>query len=119
MLLGLTLSILGLQSFYLACIAQVLYDYTGAAKRRWLGTFRYTRSVASSALLMLAGVGLAWPLIRAYIANGLRLPGTGLAATHMAVTALLFIIAGFMNFTFILVLHAASLHTNRRHLFTV
>jgi len=119
MLLGLTLSILGLQSFYLACIAQVLYDYTGAAKRRWLGTFRYTRSVASSALLMLAGVGLAWPLIRAYIANGLRLPSTGLAATHMAVTALLFIIAGFMNFTFILVLHAASLHTNRRHLFTV
>ena len=36
MLAGLTLSVVGLQYFYLGCIAQILYDYTGAARTRWL-----------------------------------------------------------------------------------
>ena len=32
MLAGLTLAVVGLQYFYLGCIAQMLYDYTGAAR---------------------------------------------------------------------------------------
>ena len=49
MLFGVTLCVLGLQSFYLGCIVQVLHDYTGAATRRWLSVFRYTRAMLTSA----------------------------------------------------------------------
>src|SRR5262249_53439916 len=59
MLLGVTLTLLGLQSFYLGCLAQVLHDYTGAARRRWLRVFRYTRTVAISGLAFVAGLALS------------------------------------------------------------
>ena len=48
MLMGLTLGVLGLQSFYLGCLAQVLNDLTGDSRRRWTRLFRYTRSVGWS-----------------------------------------------------------------------
>lgn len=114
MLLGLTLSILGLQSFYLGCLAQLLYDYSGEARRRWLSVFRYTRSVAISALLFAAGLALGSSLVIKYIRFGFTFPEDVRPSNYMAVTALLFIIAGFMNFAFTLVLHAASLHIKSR-----
>src|SRR2546428_5984764 len=56
MLLGLTLAVVGLQSFYVGCLAKVLHDYTGSARRRWLRVFPYTRTVAISIAGSLGGV---------------------------------------------------------------
>ena len=47
MLLGLTLSLLGIQSFFFGCIGQVLTDYSGRAQARWTRVFRYTRACPS------------------------------------------------------------------------
>lgn len=106
MLLGMTLSLLGLQSFFLGCLAQVIYDYTGEARRRWLGLFRYTRTVAASAGMFAAGLVLASFLVRSFLESGLKLPPVG-TVHHLAVAGLLLMVAGFMTFTSTLLLHAA------------
>jgi glycosyltransferase involved in cell wall biosynthesis len=113
MLLGVCASVLGLQSFYLGCIAQTVNDHTGRSRRRWLGLFPYTPSVIASAALVFTGAALTFPLVRSYIAGGLVLAGDIMRPSHMAVTGLLLIVAGFLTFTFTLVLHTVAIHTRR------
>jgi glycosyltransferase involved in cell wall biosynthesis len=108
MFMGLTLSVLGLQSVYLGCLAQVLNDLTGDARRRWTRLFRYTRSVGWSALAVLAGLASTVPLVREYLSLNLALPHPVTYQSPLAVIGLFLIIAGFMNFGFTLVLHAAA-----------
>lgn len=108
MLLGLTLAVLGLHGFYVGSLARVFFDYSGETRRRWLRAFSYTRSVALSGLGMVTGVALTAPLVYQYLHSGLRLPSNVSTPSHMAVTGLLLIVAGVMNFTFTLALHAAA-----------
>jgi glycosyltransferase involved in cell wall biosynthesis len=114
MLLGVTLSLLGLQSFFLSCLAQVLHDYTGAARARWLRVFPYTRTVAVSALGFVAGLGLAVLLVSRYLRSGLALPPDAFE-THLGTIGLLLMIASFMTFTHTLLLHAAALQSGTLH----
>jgi glycosyltransferase involved in cell wall biosynthesis len=114
MLFGLTLSVLGLHGFYVGCIVRTFFDYGGASTRRWLRMFSYTRSVLFSVLATLIGVVLTIPLVRQYFHFGLRLPADVLAASRYAITGLLFIIGGAMNFTFTLALHAAAANVKRK-----
>ena len=116
MLLGLTLSVLGLHGFYVGSLVHLFFDYTGSTTRRWLRTFAYSRSVIMSVAAIIAGASLATPLIRHYLKSGLRLPGDVQQFSHLAVTGLLFVITGCMNFTFTLALHAAVAHVKRRDL---
>lgn len=113
MLVGLACSIVGLHCFYLGCLARVFFDYSGRATRRWLGVFSYTRSVVLSALAMGLGAGLTLPLVREYFHFGLHLPVILSTVNYLAVTGLLLVVGGFMNFTFTLALHAAA--ANVRH----
>jgi glycosyltransferase involved in cell wall biosynthesis len=114
MLLGLTLSVLGLHGFYLGSLARMFFDYTGEATRRLLTMFSYTRSVALSAAAGITGVAMAVPLIREYLYSGKSLTTESLSSTHLAVAGLLFLVAGLMNFTFTLALHAASVIVRRK-----
>ncbi|MGH9343973.1 MAG: glycosyltransferase family 2 protein [Terriglobia bacterium] len=114
MFFGLTLSVVGLHGFYVGCLARIFLDYNGAQTRRWLKVFSYTRSALMSAIAVLIGVILVWPLAHEYIHSGLQLPVDVFPANHMAVTGLLFVIAGCMNFTFTLVLHAAAANVKIR-----
>ena len=113
MLLGLTLCVLGLHGFYGGALARVFLDYSGETRRRWLGMFSYTRSVVLSALAVACGAGLAVPLLFWYIRAGFRLTDDVFPTTHLAVTGLLLVIGGFMNFTFTLALHAAVANVRR------
>ena len=108
MMLGLTLSVVGLQCFYLGCIVQVIYRYSAARSERWLRLFSYDRAMIVSGLAGLAGCALGLPLIREYIAGGLRLPALPTPQMHLAVLGLLFLIAAFYTFSCTLVLHAAN-----------
>jgi glycosyltransferase involved in cell wall biosynthesis len=113
MLLGVTLSILGLQSFFFGCLAQVLCDHTNQAGSRWTRLFSYTRTVATSALLFCIGLIMAVLLIVQYISNGLRLPTSPNAIDYLAVTGLLLMIIGFSTFCFTLLLHATGVRYGR------
>ena len=113
MLLGLSLAVLGLHGYYLGALARVFFDYKKDLTRRWLKAFSYTRSVILSAMMVSAGCGMALPLVLQYLHSGLRLPAEVKPASHMAVTGLLFVMGGAMNFTFTLALHAAAANIKR------
>ena len=108
MMLGLTLSVVGLQCFCLGCIVQVMYRYSAARAERWLRLFSYNRAMLASGLTGLAGCALGLPLVHQYLAGGLRLPPVATPQMHLAVLGLLFLVAAFHTFSCTLVLHAAS-----------
>jgi glycosyltransferase involved in cell wall biosynthesis len=111
MLFGLALTAVGLQSFLLGCIAQLLFDYTGRAKQRWLRLFPYTRTVGLAIALVALGIAAVAPLVITYIGNDFELGDPGNIENHLAVFGLTLAIAGFQLFTFTLVLHGAVLAT--------
>jgi glycosyltransferase involved in cell wall biosynthesis len=115
MLFGMTATILGLQSFFFGCVAQVLHDYTGDARRRWLNVFAYTRTVLISAGLFLVGLVFSGQLVVRYLGPYPRLSPGSSPFTYLAVTGLLLMIMAFMTFSFTLLLHAAALRSNQAH----
>jgi hypothetical protein len=108
MLLGMTLTLLGLQSFYMGCLAQVLHDYSGAARRRWLRIFPYTRTVLTSAVVFVLGLVMTGALAVDYVRSGLALTPTD-RIPYLGVLGLLMLVASFMTFTFVLLIQAAAL----------
>ncbi|MBZ5576380.1 MAG: glycosyltransferase family 2 protein [Acidobacteriia bacterium] len=114
-LLGLTLAVVGLQSFFLACLARVLYDRTGKQAVRWTVRFPYTRTCLLSGGLLLAGLGLTTPLVQEYLQSSLRLKAVLEPSRHLAITGLFCVISAFMTFTFLLVLRALANYVTRTH----
>jgi hypothetical protein len=107
MLLGLTSMTLGLQCIYMGIIAQTFFDYTGAITKRWFERFPYTRTVAAAAGVFALGVALTGALLAYYVKHDFRI-AEGAPVTHYGVTGLLLMIAGFMTFTFTLLLHSTA-----------
>ncbi len=108
MLLGVTLSVLGLFSFYFGCLAQVFCDYSGRAREKWMRVFRYTRAVLLSGVVLVAGVALEVPILVHYLTNNYQLPPPSSATDHLAVTGILFMIVGFSSFLFTLLLYSTG-----------
>ena len=108
MLLGMSLTVVGLQSFYMGCLVRVLHDYTGASRRYWMKLFSYNRSMFASGVLLTAGLLFLLPLCYVYWRLDYRLPARIGAVHHMAITGLLCMILAFMNFIFTLVIHAVA-----------
>ena len=117
MMLGMSLTVVGLQSFYMGCLARLLYDFNGEARRRGLAFFSYNRSVMLSALLVITGALLLLPLCYVYWQLNWKLPTQIGSVHHMAIAGLLACV-GFMNFIFTLVFHAvaAAIHDHREPL---
>lgn len=113
MLFGMTVTITGLQAFLLGCIAQVLFDYHGRARSRWLSVFAYTRTVIGAAFLACVGLACIAPLIAYYISHHGSLSLSATEQDHLAVIGMMLIIIGFSLFTFTLVLHGAAIATQR------
>jgi glycosyltransferase involved in cell wall biosynthesis len=114
-LLGLALLLVGLQAFFLGCIAKVLFDYTGRDSRRWLRVFPYTRSTLIAFGLVVLGVCLAAPLVLSYFNNDFRLSTADAGKNHLAVTGLAAVISGAQLFVFTLLLHGTVAATKRGH----
>jgi glycosyltransferase involved in cell wall biosynthesis len=108
LLFGMTLTLVGLQGFYAGCLAQMLYDETGASRERWLAAFRYNRTVGICVATFVTGLVLSSFLVSEYIRSGLSLDGIG-ATEHMAITGLTLMIASFTTFVFVLLLQALAL----------
>jgi glycosyltransferase involved in cell wall biosynthesis len=108
-LFAVTVTLVGLQSFLLGCLAQVLHDYTGAARRRWLAIFPYTRTVVLSAGLVVLGLVPLVVLLIEFLGHPHALQTD--ARAYLAVTGLMLVLGGFMTFTFTLVLHATAMRT--------
>lgn len=108
MLLGVSLTVLGLQSVYMGILAQVFFDFGGSTVKRWLNVFSYTRTVFASAGVFVVGLGLSGVLLREYLQSGYRLYDLSSPGHYFAVTGLLLMMVGFISFTFTLLLHAGA-----------
>jgi hypothetical protein len=113
MLLGLTLATLGLQCTYLGILAQIFFDYSGETTKRWFARFPYNRTVLGAAGVFAAGLGLTGWLLVYYLTHGLRLD-EGAHVNYLGVTGLFLTIAGFVTFTFVLLLHSTAVVVWRR-----
>jgi glycosyltransferase involved in cell wall biosynthesis len=113
MLVGVTATVVGLQAFFLGVVAQVLFDYQGRARRRWLALFPYTRSVVVAGVIVALGIACVVPLLVYYIGHHERLSLAASIQDGLAVTGLLLMVIGSSLFTFTLVLHGAAI-TSRR-----
>jgi glycosyltransferase involved in cell wall biosynthesis len=105
MLAGMCAAVLGAQSIYLGMLARLFYDHTGVVAARYRRVFPYNRSVIFSAVLFLLGIVMTLPLIIDYIRFHFYLP-EALPRYYLTVTGLFFMIAGFLNFAFTLLMHA-------------
>jgi glycosyltransferase involved in cell wall biosynthesis len=111
---GLALLVVGLQGFFLGCIAQVLFDYTGRYARRWLGAFPYTRTALIAFGLVIAGIALAVPLLVSYVDHDFELSSAVSTENHLAVTGLAAVICGAQLFVFTLLLHGTVAATSSK-----
>ena len=68
--------------------------------------------------LLLLGIALVLPLVAEYINLGLRLLVATGRNRHLAVTGLLFIIAGLLTFSSTLVVLSVAMHSRRQPLRT-
>jgi hypothetical protein len=109
--LGVTTLAVGVQTFLLGCIAQVLFDYTGRHRRRWGRVFPYTRTVLVAFGLFVAGIALAVPLVATYVANDLALTQGDTVQNHLALTGLAAAVVGAQLFVSTLVLHGTIIAT--------
>jgi glycosyltransferase involved in cell wall biosynthesis len=108
MLVGVTLSVVGLQSIYFGCLAHVFLDYTGKRRERWQRMFSYTKAVIASGTVFTVGFLLDAILVGYYVTHDFTLPDVGSTINHAAITGLLFMIFGFSTFCFTLLLHATQ-----------
>jgi len=113
MLLGMSLALLGLQSFYMGILAKVFFDYTGEVTAKWFRRFSYTRAVTLSGLVFTTGLVCTLLLTRLYFSLDYRLPEDH-PMNHLGFTGLMLMIAGFMSFTFTLILHSTAVAVRRR-----
>src|ERR1700722_11349889 len=109
MLIGTTVTLVGLQAFLLGCIAQVLFDYSGRARGRWLAVFSYNRSLIVAAISACAGIGCDIPLVAYYVSHHDSLSLSASVQDGLGVTGLMLMAIGFMLFTSTLVLHGAAI----------
>ncbi len=110
MALGASLAIVGLQSIFLGCMAQSLYDPTGAALKRWVSLFSYTRVAVICALAFALGFALCVNFLLAYVGAGFAVTAQVIDVNHGAIAGLLAIILSFITFVSTLVLHAIEAH---------
>jgi hypothetical protein len=113
MLLGMTLTVIGLQAFLLGCIAQLLFDYRGIARARWLAVFPYTRTVVVAVMTALVGVGCTAPLLVYYFSHDESLSLHASLQDGLGITGLMLLMIGFCLFIFTLVFHGAVIATQR------
>lgn len=113
MLLGLTLTVLGLESLLFGCLAQAFCEYGGNARAKWMDTFQYTPAIIGSVAMMLLGFGLVGALGIHYLSHSFTLPPSSSLLDHLAVTGILFFIVGFSIFGFTLLLHATGVRYGR------
>jgi glycosyltransferase involved in cell wall biosynthesis len=112
-MLGLVLTLIGLTSVLMGAVAQVLFDYTGRAKRRWSRILPYTRTVALAGGLFALGIGLTIPLVVYYLSHDYKLGQGSTAQSHLALTGFTLLLSGFLLFSFTLLLHGAIVATSR------
>ncbi len=107
MLLGVCLSVSGLQALCLGLLSLSINDLTGKSIARFSQIFSYNRSVLTCFLVMGAGIVFCFPLLNHYLHDGLKLQSvTSQQDLFYAVGGIMLFLLGFTFFSFTLILHS-------------
>jgi hypothetical protein len=115
MLIGVALSVIGLQSIYFGCLAHVFLDYGGRLRERWRRIFTYTKMMVISGTGFALGLALVLALVVTFVSKGAALPAASAAVVHLGILGLLLMILSFSTFCFTLLLHATSVSYGSTH----
>ncbi len=115
MLVGVALSVIGLQSIYFGGLAHVFLDYGGLLRERWRRIFAYTKMMMISGIGFALGLALVIALVVTFISRDLALPAASAVVVHLGVVGLLLMIMSFSTFCFTLLLHATSVSYGPSH----
>jgi glycosyltransferase involved in cell wall biosynthesis len=108
MLVGVALTVIGLQSIYFGGLAHVFLDYGGRLRERWRRIFTYTKMMVISGVLFATGLVLDVVLAVTFVTSDFELPDPSTTIPHLGVLGLMLMIVGFSTFCFTLLLHATS-----------
>lgn len=104
MLLGLLLSVFGLQCLFIGLLSRAFFDYGGELVKRYSQRFPYTRTTILAALIFFTGLVLDVAFFSAYVRNRFALSLTSnREALHSAVFGMFLMLIGFMTFVFMLI----------------
>ena len=109
MLLGTTVSTVGLGFCYTGAIFRLLFDYTLRQRQMLDRWFPYDRTILIVSFLLLSGLFLTLPLVWVYVNSGLRIAPDATHIMHLAVFGLWLIITSVQTFTFLLLKMAVPL----------
>ena len=105
MLLGLVLSVFGLQCVFIGILSQIFFDYNGKRVRKYAFRFQYNRVTGLSVIAFLAGFFMEVVFLSSYIGNGFALSLVNRRVLHGAMFGIFLMIMGFMTFAFTLILN--------------
>jgi hypothetical protein len=108
MLLGLFLSVVGLQLCLFGVIAKSIYDGTGLIRRRWLALFDYTRTFLISAALFAVGSVLIGRFVAGFAREGYQMTDALTGLNHQAIFGLFLAVAGILTFGSMLLIQAVA-----------
>jgi len=114
MLLGVAMSLAGLNIFFFGCLAQMFCDYSGEARARWHRVFDYTGAAIASLSVFVVGLGLCLALFVTYVSKDFTLPQPTAAIDHLGVVGVLLASIGFSTFCFTLVVQATDVRYGPR-----
>ena len=109
MLCGMTLTVVGMEAFYLGCVAQSIRSRQVGEVNYWAKRFNYNVTAITSICISFLGLMQIVLLTVYFFTHHLSLPSPESTLTHLAVTGLLMIVVGFSTFGFVLVLQASTL----------
>jgi glycosyltransferase involved in cell wall biosynthesis len=112
MLVGLTLATLGLQMFFIGCIAQCLYDMTGAALQRWTELFPYTPVSLFSGVLFGIGLAASTQFAFQFTAAGFVMGPHLTLSNHLAIAGVWAILTAVISFISMLLIHAVGVQAH-------
>ena len=112
--LALAVALMGWFALGLGIAARMVYDRGGIYCTRWADRLRFTRMVAVSTALAVAGIALEVVFLWQYIADGFSVDPPGAMLSHLALTGLFLVGLGFIMFTTMLVVQAIAAQFKRR-----
>ena len=104
-------AVAGLQGIMSGAIAQILFEPSGSATRRWLARLPYTRTMITVGVTFAIGVALCINFVREFLEAGNAVLDTMVRDNHLAVLGLTLMILSFTVFIGTLLIHAVAART--------
>lgn len=109
--LAMIAAVAGLQGLMSGAIAQILFEPSGTAARRWLSRLPYTRTMIAVGIVFMSGLLLCLNFVSAFADAGYTVVDAMVRENHLAVLGLTLMILSFTVFIGTLLIHAVAART--------